>query len=53
MERQGILPVLDLLCHCQESLLDIRGILCGCLKEGDGQLIGEFLYTEGISRRDC
>jgi hypothetical protein len=29
------LPVLDLLCHGQESLLDIRRILCRGLKEWD------------------
>lgn len=28
-------PILDLLCHGQESLLDIRGILGGCLQEGN------------------
>jgi hypothetical protein len=36
-------PVLDLLCHGQESLLDVGCILGGCLKEGNRELVGEFL----------
>lgn len=36
-------PVFNLLGHRQESLLDIRCILSGRLKEWDIQLVGEFL----------
>jgi hypothetical protein len=36
-------PILDLLGHCQESLLNVGSILRRGLKEGDVQLISEFL----------
>jgi hypothetical protein len=36
-------PVLDLLCHGQERLLDVCSILGGRLEERDGQLVREFL----------
>lgn len=37
------LPVLDLLGHCQESLLNVGSVLRRGLEEGNVQLIGEFL----------
>lgn len=43
MHLGGHLPILDLLGHGQERLLDIRCVLGGGLQERDGQLIGEFL----------
>ena len=36
-------PVLDLLRHCQECLLDVGGVLRRRLEEGDGELVREFL----------
>ena len=36
-------PVLDLLRHCQECLLDVGGVLRRRLEEGDGKLVREFL----------
>ena len=39
-------PVLDLLCHGQESLLDICRILRRSLKERDSKLIGKFLQQQ-------
>ena len=36
-------PILDLLGHRQESLLNVGSILCRGLEEGDVQLIREFL----------
>lgn len=33
----------DLSCHGQESLLDIRGILCGCFEEWNSKAISKFL----------
>lgn len=41
------LPVLDLLCHGQESLLDICRILRRGLKEWDRKLVGKFLQRHG------
>lgn len=38
-------PVFDLLRHGQESLLDVGRVLCGCLEEGDTELVGEGLGT--------
>lgn len=35
--------LLDLSCHCQESLFNVRGILSGSLKEWDSEAISEFL----------
>ena len=43
LEYKLNLPVLDLLCHGQESLLDICRILRRSLKEWDRKLIGKFL----------
>lgn len=37
------LPVLDLLSHGQESLLDVCGALRRCLEEGDAELVRKFL----------
>lgn len=45
-------PLLDLLCHGQESLLNVGGVLGGGLQEGDCQRVGEFLRrmkNDGIS----
>ena len=36
-------PILNLLGHCQESLLNVRSVLRRGLKEWDVQLISEFL----------
>ena len=36
-------PILDLLGHCQESLLNVCGVLRRGLKEWDVQLISKFL----------
>ena len=36
-------PVLNLLSHGQECLLNVRRILCRRLEEGDVQLVGKFL----------
>ena len=36
-------PILDLLGHCQESLLNVGSVLRRDLEEGNVQLIGEFL----------
>ena len=36
-------PILDLLGHCQESLLDVSRVLRRGLEEGNVQLIGKFL----------
>lgn len=36
-------PVLDLLRHSQESLLDVSGVLRRRLQEGDAELVSEFL----------
>jgi hypothetical protein len=36
-------PILDLLCHSQESLLDVGCVLRRSLKERDVQLVGKFL----------
>jgi hypothetical protein len=50
------LPVLDLLCHGQESLLDICRILRRGLKEWDRKLVGKFLQRQreiNIIRQDC
>lgn len=41
-------PVFDLLRHGQESLLDVGRVLCGCLEEGDTELVGEGLGTRGL-----
>jgi len=41
-------PVLDLLSHGQEGLLNVGRILGGCLQEGDAQRIGEFLQVRGF-----
>ena len=38
-------PVLDLLRHRQERLLDIRGVLRGGLQEWDAQLVRKFLHV--------
>lgn len=35
--------LLDLSCHRQESLFDVRGVFGGSLEEGDSQTIGKFL----------
>lgn len=35
--------LLDLSCHRQESLLNIRGILSGSLEERNSKAVGEFL----------
>jgi len=35
--------LLDLSCHCQESLLDVGRVLGRCLEEGDSKAIGELL----------
>ena len=41
---QGLdVPILDLLGHCQESLLNVCSVLRRGLEEWDVQLIGEFL----------
>lgn len=37
-------PVLDLLGHRQESLLNVGGVLRRGLKEGNAQLVSEFLW---------
>jgi hypothetical protein len=42
------LPVLDLLRHSQEGLLDIRCILRRCLQEGNAQLVGKFLHGKQV-----
>lgn len=42
--RRIHVPVLDLLRHCQERLLDIRGVLRRGLEEGDVKLVREFLW---------
>lgn len=42
-EAEPNLPVLDLLRHGQESLLDIGGVLGRSLQERNTELIGEFL----------
>ena len=42
-------PVLDLLRHRQERLLDVGSVLRGSLQEWDRQLVGEFLGA-GIRR---
>jgi len=39
-------PILDLLGHSQERLLDVGRVLRGGLKERDGQLVGEFLKCQ-------
>lgn len=39
--------LLDLSCHRQESLFDIRGVFGGSLKERDSQTIGKFLGKSG------
>lgn len=39
--------LLNLSCHRQESLFDIRGIFGGSLKERDSQAIGKFLRKPG------
>lgn len=36
-------PVLDLLRHSQESLLDVGSVLRRRLQEGDAELVSEFL----------
>ena len=36
-------PVLDLLSHRQERLLNVRRVLRRCLKEGNAELVCEFL----------
>lgn len=36
-------PILDLLRHGQEGLLDVGCVLCRRLQERDGQLVCEFL----------
>jgi hypothetical protein len=40
----GAHPLLDLARHCQESLLNIAGILGRRLEEGNSQAISEFLH---------
>jgi len=35
--------LLDLTSHCQESLLDVAGVLGRGLQEGDSEAVGEFL----------
>lgn len=35
--------LLDLSCHCQECLLDIRRVLGGGLEERDSKAVGELL----------
>lgn len=42
-QTEDDVPVLDLLRHRQESLLDVGRILGRGLQEGNGQLVGEFL----------
>lgn len=42
-------PILDLLSHRQESLLNVGGVLCRGLEEGNVQLISEFLYDPDMS----
>lgn len=37
-------PLLDLAGHGQERLLDVAGILCGCLEEGDAEAVGKLLW---------
>jgi len=39
-------PILDLLGHSQERLLDVGRTLRGGLKEGNVELVGEFLQCE-------
>ena len=41
--RSHYSPVLNLLSHRQERLLDVRRVLRRCLQERDGKLVGEFL----------
>lgn len=36
--------LLDLSCHCQECLLDVRCVLSGGLEEGDSEAIGKLLH---------
>ncbi len=51
--NRGI-PILDMLSHGQEGLLDICCVLGGCLKEGNIQLIREFLKTTfNICKTEC
>lgn len=44
-EHSGDIPVLNLLGHRQEGLLDVCGVLGRRLEEGDVQLIGKFLHN--------
>ena len=44
-EHSGDIPVLNLLSHRQEGLLNVCGVLGRRLEEGDVQLIGEFLHN--------
>ena len=47
---KDLIPVLDLLRHRQECLLDIRRVLRGCLKDGYRQLVRKFLHVYFVSR---
>ena len=38
-------PLLNLASHGQEGLLDVAGVLCRCLQEGDSQAIRELLHS--------
>ena len=49
ISKRSDAPILDLLGHGQERLLDIGRTLRGGLKEGDIQLIGEFLECQNGS----
>ena len=44
--RRGSHPLLDLAGHCQEGLLDVAGVLGGCLEEWNSQAVSEFLRQE-------
>lgn len=43
VDSGGSHALLDLTCHGQEGLLDVGGVLCGSLQEGDTEAVGEFL----------
>lgn len=43
VSRCGAHALLDLAGHGQEGLLDVAGVLCGGLEEGDSEAVGELL----------
>ena len=55
MSRQADLPILDLLRHGQEGLLNVRRVLRRGLEEGNAELVGKFLQSackhRGVLRR--